>query len=156
MKRNLIAATMAAASFAAPAWAQQSAHEQHHAHSAQQALAQPGGSMMGGSMMGGHSSLGLSDDQRARITGIQRELADKQREPTAKLRGAQLRLHDVFVPGSADEATARKAYDELSAARKELFEAALETHMRIAAVLTEEQRTQLRSASPCMLGESQL
>ena len=40
MKRNLIAAAMAAAFFAAPVWAQPSAYEQHHGRGAQMNLAQ--------------------------------------------------------------------------------------------------------------------
>lgn len=166
MKLNLIAAAMAAAFFAAPVLAQQSAHEEHHASGAQGAFGQRDGAMMGGmggmgggmmdgGMMGAYSALGLSDEQRARIADIERELAARQREATAKLQGARSRMHGLLAPGSVDEAAARTAYEELSAARKALFEAMLAARTGTAAVLTEEQRAQLRNWGRCPAMESQ-
>ncbi|OGA68299.1 MAG: hypothetical protein A3G81_02770 [Betaproteobacteria bacterium RIFCSPLOWO2_12_FULL_65_14] len=155
MKRKLIAAAMAAAFFAAPAWAQRGAHDEHHAPGGQKPLAQRDAGMMGGGMMGSHSAVDLSDDQRAKIADIQRELAGKQRDLMTKMHDQQLRMHDLLAPGSVDEAGARKAYEEMTSARKEMFEATLEARQRIAAVLTGEQRKQLRSSSSCMTMEKQ-
>ena len=176
MKRTLIAAAMAAAFVAAPAWAQRDTHDEHHAPGAQKSLApqrdagQTGGGMMQGGMMGaaamgqgmmgdGYGAIKLSEEQRAKIAEIRRELAGKQRELMAKMHDQRVDMHDL---GSVDEAAARKAYDEMSAARKELFEATLAARSRIAALLTDEQRKQLDeqrkqlgSSSPCHAGGRQ-
>ena len=155
MKIKLIAAAMAAAFFAAPAWAQANAHDEHHAPGAQKPLAQRDAGTMGGGMMGSHAAVDLSDDQRAKTADIQRELAGKQRDLIGKMHEQQFRLHDLLAPGSVDEAGARKAYDEMSSARKLMFEATLEARQRIAAVLTDEQRKQLSSSSSCITMEKQ-
>lgn len=164
MKRKLIAAAFAVAFVAAPAWAQPSDHDAHHAPGAQKRDAGTmAGGMMGSGMMGGHAAIGLnlSEEQRAKIADIRRELAGKQRELMAKAHDQRVGMHDLLALGSVDEAAARKAYDEMSVARKEMFEARLQAAKRIAALLTDEQRKQLdeqrklRISSSCMTTEKQ-
>jgi hypothetical protein len=49
---------------------------------------------------------------------------------------------------SLDEATARKSFDAMSAAMKQMFDASLDAGKRINAVLTDEQRSQLKQMRP--------
>lgn len=154
MKRKLIAAAMAAAFFAAPAWAERDAGMMGKGTMGSGNMM--GAAAMGQGMMGGYAAIGLSEDQRAKIADIRRELSAKQRDLMVKVHGQQqFNMHDLLAPGSVDEAAARKAYDEMSSVRKELFEARLQAAKRIGAVLTDEQRKQLSSSSPCMGTEKQ-
>jgi Spy/CpxP family protein refolding chaperone len=102
-----------------------------------------GGGMMGGGMMGGHPAVKLSDEQRSKISAIQRETSRKQWELMGKMHEQQLHMHDLFESGK-DDAAARKAYDEMSDAHKQMFQNMLEARKRIDAVLTDEQRKQLK------------
>ncbi len=104
MKRKLMVAAMAAAFFAAPAWAQRDAGMMGDGMMGSGTM---GGAAMEQGMMGGHAAVNLSEEQRAKIADIRRELAGKHRD------------------------------------------LALEARKRIDAVLTDEQRAQLRNSSPC-------
>jgi Spy/CpxP family protein refolding chaperone len=169
MKRNLIAAATAAAMFMAPAWA----HGPGMAGGemmmgpgmmgpgmmggyGQQGMGpgmmgpgmmgpgMMGPGMMGGPMMGSNPALNLSDEQRAKISTIQRDVAREQWNLMGKMHEQQYHMHDLLESGKPDDAAARKAYDEMSTAHKQMFQNMLEGRKRIDAVLTDEQRKQLR------------
>ena len=53
-------------------------------------------------------------------------------------------MHGSSGPGPLDEAAARKSFPSMQALQKEMFELSLGAHKRIDAVLTAEQREQLR------------
>ena len=154
MKRKLIAAGFAAL-FAASVWAQSGPM---------------GPGMMGGygygygygygmgpGMMGGYgpgygmhsgwglAALNLSDAQQAKISEIQREVSRKQWEIMGRVHEQQYRLQEQLDSGKADDVAARKAYAAMSDAHKQMFENQLDARKRIDAVLTPEQRAQLRS-----------
>lgn len=103
-----------------------------------------GPGMMGGPMMGSNPSLNLSEEQRAKISAIEREVVRKQWELMGKMHEQQYHMHDLLESGKPDDAAARKAYDEMSVAHKQMFQNMLEGRKRIDAVLTDEQRKQLR------------
>lgn len=148
MKRAVITAAVLSAFFALPAVAQGQGM---------------GGGMMGGGMMGGGGTMGgpgagtgggyrsggyaevdLTSEQRAKLDDIRRDLARKRQEISSRTRGQRFDMHDVFTLGSVDEAEARQAFEADAAARKEMFEASLDAAKRMNAVLTQEQREQLR------------
>jgi Spy/CpxP family protein refolding chaperone len=99
---------------------------------------------MGPGMMGGYgpgyAALNLSDEQRKKIDAIQEELWSKQGALMGRMHAQSSRMHDF---GKGDDATARKAFDEMAVAHKQMFETRLEARKRIDAVLTPEQRKQL-------------
>jgi len=103
-----------------------------------------GQGMMGGGMMGGYPAVKLTDEQRSKISAIERETSRKQWELMGKMHEQQFHMHDLFESGKTDDAAARKAYDEMSAAHKQMFQNMLEGRKRIDAVLTDEQRQQLK------------
>jgi len=97
--------------------------------------------MMGGGGYGpGFAALNLTDDQRKKIDAIQEEVWSKQGALMGRMHAQSYRMHDF---GKADDAAARKAFDEMAAAHKQMFETRLEARKRIDAVLTPEQRKQL-------------
>lgn len=145
MKRTLITAALLSAFIAMPA----------SAHTGM------GGGRMGGGMMGGpgmmeypgagragdchsaYAALNLTNEQRAKLEDIERDLWRKQRQLVSRMHEQDFHMHDIYAPG-VDEAKARKAFDAMSVAHKEMFEASLDARKRIDAVLTEEQRKQLQ------------
>lgn len=135
MKRTLITAALLSAFIAMPVSAQ---------------------GMMGGGMMGGHgagmagdcgsggyAALKLTSEQRAKLDDIQRDLSRKQQELMSRMHEQDFHMHDLFALGSVDENKARKSFDAMTEARKQMFEASLEAGKRMNAVLTPEQREQL-------------
>ena len=53
-------------------------------------------------------------------------------------------LHRLLDAEKIDEAAARKAYDAMAGLRKQMFEAKLEAHKKIDALLTKQQREELK------------
>ena len=147
MKRTLITAALLSAFIAMPASAQP--------------RYDMGPGMMGGGMMGGpgmmgyqgagtagdchsgYAALNLTDEQRAKLGDIRRDLWRKQQQLMTRMHDQDFHMHDIYAAG-VDEARARKAFDAMTAAHKEMFEVSLEARKRIDAVLTEEQRKQLQ------------
>lgn len=136
MKRTVITAALLSAFFAFPALAQQG----------------PGmdGGMMGGQdagnfdCHGGYAGLNLTSEQRAKIADIQRDLWRKRQEIMSRGHQQGFYMRDPLALASLDEAAARKSFDAMSAAMKQMFEASLDAGKRINAVLTDEQRSQLK------------
>lgn len=107
------------------------------------------GMMMGPGMMWGYGGgwgygVDLTPEQRAKIAGIQQDVARKRWQLMGKLREQGGPMYEAFGPGALDEQAARRAYDAMADAHKQMFEAWLDARKRIEAVLTPEQREQLR------------
>ncbi|MDH5578984.1 MAG: Spy/CpxP family protein refolding chaperone, partial [Betaproteobacteria bacterium] len=109
-----------------------------------------GGYGMGPGMMGGYGGYGgygygvdLSPEQRAKIAEIQREFGRKQWELMEKMHEEGGPMYQAFGSGAFDEKAARKAYQDMADAQKQMFDAQLEVRKKIDAVLTPEQREQM-------------
>jgi Spy/CpxP family protein refolding chaperone len=108
-----------------------------------------GGYGMGPGMMGGYGGYGygygpdLSAEQRAKMADIQRDLARKQWELMDKMHEEGGPMYQAFGPGAVDEKAARKAFQVMADAQKQMFEAQLEARKKMDAVLTPEQREQM-------------
>jgi Spy/CpxP family protein refolding chaperone len=102
-----------------------------------------GPGMMGG--FGGLDALDLSEAQRTKITEIRRELFGAHWALMGKMHQQGGPMEEAYASGKFDEKAARKAYDAMSESRKQMFEASLQAYKRIDALLTPEQREQLRS-----------
>lgn len=117
------------------------------------------GMMHGSGMGGGHGmgrgmgagpgleaieKLNLTDDQRTKITAIRRDVQRKNHALMGTLREVRWKGQDLAKVPEFDVAAARKLYDEGAAIHKEMFEARLEARAKAEAVLTKEQREQLR------------
>lgn len=115
----------------------------------------PGGGMMdgwgggmggwGGGMMGygGWERLpDLTGDQRNKITAIRRELRTRQFALMDTMHD-QMWTVNPYRGGKFDEQAARKAYDAMEKAHRQMFENSLDAQKRIDALLTPQQRQQL-------------
>ena len=107
-----------------------------------------GGYGMGPGMMGGFGpgfgyGMDLSDEQRAKMSEIQQELAQKHWELMGRMHQQGGPMSQAFGPGPIDEKAARKAYESMADAQKQMFELSLQARKRIDAVLTPEQREQM-------------
>jgi Spy/CpxP family protein refolding chaperone len=109
----------------------------------------PGSGMMGPGygMMGGWGSWGgvpadLTAEQRRQIAEIEREQRGKQ-WPLMR------QMHEVMWAdgGAFDEQAQRRDYEQIAALQKQMFENMLEARRRVDAVLTQQQREQLRSGA---------
>lgn len=108
-----------------------------------------GGYHMGPGMMGGYGGYGgngidLSPEQSAKMADIQQEFSRKQWDLMGKMHEQNSPMHQAFGSGKFDEQAARKAYDVMTAAHKQMFEISLEARKRVDAVLTPEQREQMQ------------
>ncbi|MDX1375907.1 MAG: Spy/CpxP family protein refolding chaperone [Burkholderiales bacterium] len=103
-----------------------------------------GPGMMGPGMMGGYAGLDLSDAQRDKIGEIQSELRQKHWALMGTMREAQYALLELESEGRLDDAEARKAYDAMANAHKQMFDSMLEARKRMNEVLTPQQRETLR------------
>ncbi len=146
MKRTLITAALLSTFIAMPALAHQGS-------------GMGGGTMGGPGMMGGqgagmddchgdYGALNLTSEQRAKIGDIQRDLWRKRQQIMSRGHQQGFFMRDPLALASLDEAAARKSFDAMSAAMKQMFEASLDAGKRINAVLTDEQRSQLKQIRP--------
>jgi Spy/CpxP family protein refolding chaperone len=108
-----------------------------------------GQGMMGGMGQGpglaALEALDLTAEQRTKITEIRRDAQRKRHALMGSLREIRWQSQDAAKAAELDTAAARKRYDEAAAVRKQMFEAQLEARAKAEAVLTKEQREQLRA-----------
>lgn len=153
MKRTVITAAMLSAFIAMPAFAQQGP-DMHggmmggHGMMGGGMMGGPGAGMEGDCHYGAYAALKLTDEQRAKISDIQRDLWRKRQEIMARGHQQGFFMRDPVALATLDEASARKSFDAMSVAMKQMFEASLDAGKRINAVLTDEQRSQLKQARP--------
>jgi len=106
-----------------------------------------GGYGMGPGMMGGYGGYGygvdLSAEQRAKIADVQQEFGRKQWNLMEKMYEEGGPMYQGFGSGALDEKAARKAYQAMAEAQKEMFESQLQARKKIDAILTPEQREQM-------------
>ena len=109
-----------------------------------------GGYGMGPGMMGGYAGRGdywgldLSADQRKKIDQIQEETAKAHWQLMGNMQQQGFHMNNMFGPGGLDETEARKAFAAMVDAQKDMFESSLKARKRIDAILTNEQKEQLR------------
>jgi Spy/CpxP family protein refolding chaperone len=104
---------------------------------------------MGPGMMGGFGrldlhGLDLSADQRSKLAEIHADVERKQWDLMRSMH--ELGWQSGMRGGAFDAAQARKTYDAMAALRKQMFDNALDARQRIDAILTPQQRQQVRRA----------
>ena len=107
-----------------------------------------GPGMQGGPGFKALEALNLSEEQRGKVREIRRDLQRTNHALMGSLREIRWKGQDLAKAGTVDVAAAKKLYDEGAAVRKQMFEARLEARAKAEAVLTKEQREQLRKAPP--------
>ena len=112
-------------------------------------MAGPSGHGMGPGMMGSsageaYAGLDLSLEQRSKIAEIQQATAKAQWQLMGTMHEQGYRMYGNAGPGVFDEAAARKSFEAMSESRKAMFEMQIEARKKIDAVLTPQQREQVR------------
>jgi Spy/CpxP family protein refolding chaperone len=105
------------------------------------------GGGMGGGMMGGgpYHLLNLTDDQRGKINKLRDEERRKHWETMGKIMDEHARLRDLYDADKRDTQAILKVQDQINAHQRKMLELHLNTRNQIEALLTQEQRDQLRS-----------
>lgn len=109
-----------------------------------------GPGMMGGGhgygMMGrgDYRGLNLTSDQQTKITQIHRAMRTKQMALMGEMMDAQDKLQDLYDADKQDAAAINKQYKAIEDLRRQMVDNAVDAHNRIDALLTKEQREQLR------------
>lgn len=109
-----------------------------------------GGGMMSRGMLGGMGlgplhALDLNEQQQTRINQIRDETRRKNWDTMGKLMDEQARLRDLLAAEKRDPAAIGKQSMKMADLRRQLLEASIESHNRIEALLSKEQKDQLRS-----------
>lgn len=94
--------------------------------------------------MGPMAALDLSDTQTTQLEKIQTESMKKQRSLMRQMWEAQEKLGDLFDAENRDPAVIGKAYGKLADVQRQALEARIEAGNKAAAVLTKEQKAQMR------------
>jgi Spy/CpxP family protein refolding chaperone len=98
-------------------------------------------------MMGPYwgSGLDLTDQQQAKIDKIM----DETRKAHWALMGAMMdqaaKLRDLYMAPTRDEAAIGEAYKSMGQLRQQIYDSSVDAQKRIDAVLTKEQKEQLRN-----------
>ena len=118
-----------------------------------------GPGMMGGQgMMGaGHglAALNLTDEQREKVFSIQEEGRKKNWTVMGEVRSEQFRLRNLYRQDPLDANKIAEQQKKVDGLRQQMLKSRVETHNQIAALLTPEQRKQLRQSAPWWHGEGE-
>jgi Spy/CpxP family protein refolding chaperone len=116
------------------------------------------GMMGGGGMMGGYGygrggmmglgalqAMDLSNEQLGKINQIQDETRRKNWGVMGKLIDEQSHMRDLFLADRRDPAAIGKQAMKIADLRRQMLEASVDAHNRVEALLSKEQREQLRN-----------
>ena len=113
-----------------------------------------GGYPMGPGMMGGYGpgcNVGGPDftpEQREKIAALQNESSQRQWALMQKMQEQDMRAGRGDPGGKFDEQASRKSYEAMAEVRKQMFENSLESRKKFDAILTPQQREQMRRGFP--------
>jgi Spy/CpxP family protein refolding chaperone len=113
-----------------------------------------GPGMMGGyGRGGGLAALDLSSEQRDKIAAIQEENRRKNWDAMGQLRSEQFKLGQMYNADKVDSAAVAEQQKKVDELRRQLLKSRLDARNQVAAILTPEQRKQLRQFGPWWLRE---
>jgi len=118
-----------------------------------------GRGMMGGGYGygagGGLAALNLTDEQREKVFAIQEEHRKKNWTVMGEMRAEQFKLRNMARGEKLDADKLVEQQKKVDGLRQQMFKSRVEAHNQIAAVLTPEQRKQLRQYAPWWSGEAE-
>lgn len=106
--------------------------------------------MMGGfgpGMMGGYGPFGmlqLSDEQRDKLEAIQRDQRKEQLDLMEKMMDEMVKIRDLMLADKRDPSTIGKAYEPVFILQRRMIENSVATMNKMEAVLTKQQREELK------------
>jgi len=106
-----------------------------------------GGYGMGPGMMGDYWGIGLdlTDDQQAKVNKIHDETRKSNWTLMGEMMNQQARLRDLNLAPKRDSAAIDAANKEIGQLQQKMYNASVEAHKRMEAVLTKEQQEKLRT-----------
>ena len=106
-----------------------------------------GGYGMGHGMMGDYWGIGLdlTDEQQAKVNKIQDETRKSNWALMGEMMNQQARLRDLNLAPKRDSAAIDAASKEIGQLQQKMYNASVEAHKRMEAVLTKEQQEKLRT-----------
>lgn len=104
-----------------------------------------GGGMMGGMGMGPYHMLDLTDDQRTRINKIQDQERRQHWETMGKIMDERAKQRDLYAADKLDTQKILKVQEDIDRLQRKMMESHLNSRKQIDALLTKEQRDQLKS-----------
>jgi Spy/CpxP family protein refolding chaperone len=113
----------------------------------------PGGGMMGYGALG---AVNLTDEQRDKIFAIQEEAHAKNFGTMTKMRQEQYKLGKMFNADKVDAKAVGEQQKKVDELRRQMIQSRVETRNQIEAILTPDQKKQLRQYGPWwMQGEAE-
>ena len=112
-----------------------------------------GGGMGMGYGRGGLASLNLSDAQAEKIFAIQDAQHQKNWPAMSKMRSEMFKLRRMYYDDKADPKALTEQQKKVDDLRRQMLQSHLEARKQIEAVLTPEQKKQLRQFGPWWLDE---
>lgn len=103
--------------------------------------------MMGGGVMA-YGSLNLSKEQRSKINQISDDTRKKHWELMGKTQDLSSTLRNLYDADKPDAAEIGKTYQKIFDLKRQMIESSVDAHNKMDAVLTKEQREQLRKSWP--------
>jgi len=104
-----------------------------------------GPGMMGPGMMGGQAGpLNLTDEQQNKIAAIQEDISRKHWELMGQMHDEQFKLQQFYSGPTRDQTAINEGYKRISTLRRAMYDSMVDARKRIDAVLTPEQRNQMR------------
>ena len=105
----------------------------------------PGGGMLGSRPLG---ALDLTDDQRDKIFAIQEEARSKNFGTMTQMRAEQYKVAKMYNAEKADPKLIGEQQKKVDELRRQMIQSRVETRTQVEAVLTPEQKKQLRQYGP--------
>ena len=115
----------------------------------------PGTGMGYGMRGGGLAALDLSAEQAEKIFAIQEAQRQKNWPTMTKMRGEMFKLRRMYYDDKADAKALTEQQKKVDDLRRTMLQSRLEVRKQIEAVLTPEQRKQLRQVGPWWMEESE-
>ena len=114
------------------------------------AMMNGGGMMMSPGMMGGPmmASLRLSDEQEDKLFALHEQMRAKNFGTMGKLHAEQFKLGKLMKADTVDSKAVVEQQKKVDEVRREMLASHLETRKQMEAILTPEQRKQLRQMGP--------
>ena len=112
-----------------------------------------GPGMMGGYGPGAIAALNLSDKQQEKVFAIQEENRRKNWDTMGKMRAEQFKLRRMYYAQDADPTAVSEQQKKVDDLRRQMLVSRLEMRKQIEAVLTAEQRKQMRQSGPWWASE---
>jgi Spy/CpxP family protein refolding chaperone len=104
---------------------------------------------------GSFAALNLSDEQRQKVLAIQEEHRKKNWTAMGEMRAEQFKLRALYGAEKLDPDRIAEQQKKIDGLRLQLLKSRAETHNQVAAVLTPEQRKQLRQFGPWWMGDAE-